>query len=702
MANLGNIFDYREDPDHENYDGSKNPNKMNNGGGRKRPPRPMMIYYVVALVIILLLNTLFFPSLRERSIKPAAYNEFLTALDQRRVDQVELDETTIKFTLKDSPQAYKTGRIAYVDEVDRLYKAGAKFTQDIPTSISPIWLILYNLLPFILLFWVGSRLSKRMAQSMGQGGGMFGGMGKANAKIYSKDSTGISFKDVAGEDEAKELLAEMVDFLHDPKKYKEIGAKIPKGALLVGPPGTGKTLLAKAVAGEADVPFFSISGSEFVEMFVGMGAAKVRDLFKEAEKKAPCIIFIDEIDAIGKKRGKGGYGGNDEREQTLNQLLTEMDGFDGTKGIIVLAATNQPDELDPALLRPGRFDRRVPVELPDMQGRVDILKVHAKDVKMVGNINFDAIAKACPGASGAELANMINEAALRAVKAGRDKVNQQDLEESIEVVMAGYKKKNKVLTDKEKLIVAYHEVGHALVAAKQNNSAPVHKITIIPRTSGALGYTMQVDEEGNHYLMNKEELENKIATLTGGRAAEELIFNSITTGASNDIEQATKIARGMISLYGMSDDFDMVALQARGNAYLGGDSSIACSDETLAKVDEQVIRLVREQHQKAYNILKDNIMKLHEIVKYLYEKETISGEEFMAILNSKENVIEEQAKHNSESQSDDSESLEEKDLNTVSVSDESVKEAKSEAAVDDKSMYECKADYAHPIQDEKI
>ncbi|MDO4438071.1 MAG: ATP-dependent zinc metalloprotease FtsH [Eubacteriales bacterium] len=657
---------------------------MNNGGGRKRPPRPMIIYYMVALVIILLLNTLFFPSIRERSIKPAAYNEFLTALDQRKVDQVELDETTIKFTLKDSPQTYKTGRIAYVDEVDRLYSAGAKFTQDIPTSISPIWLILYNLLPFILLFWVGSRLSKRMAQSMGQGGGMFGGMGKANAKIYSKDSTGISFKDVAGEDEAKELLAEMVDFLHDPKKYKEIGAKIPKGALLVGPPGTGKTLLAKAVAGEADVPFFSISGSEFVEMFVGMGAAKVRDLFKEAEKKAPCIIFIDEIDAIGKKRGKGGYGGNDEREQTLNQLLTEMDGFDGTKGIIVLAATNQPDELDPALLRPGRFDRRVPVELPDMQGRIDILKVHAKDVKMVGNINFESIAKACPGASGAELANMINEAALRAVKAGRDKVNQQDLEESIEVVMAGYKKKNKVLTDKEKLIVAYHEVGHALVAAKQNNSAPVHKITIIPRTSGALGYTMQVDEEGNHYLMNKEELENKIATLTGGRAAEELIFNSITTGASNDIEQATRIARGMISLYGMSDDFDMVALQARGNAYLGGDSSVACSDETLAKVDEQVIKLVREQHQKAYNILKDNIMKLHEIVKYLYEKETISGEEFMNILNSKENAIEEQAKHNAE------------------VNMASDEENEPEPAQPADSMYECKADYAHPIQDEKI
>ena len=439
----------------------------------------------------------------------------------------------------------------------------------------------------------------------------------------------------------------MVDFLHNPGKYKSIGAKIPRGALLVGPPGTGKTLLAKAVAGEADVPFFSISGSEFVEMFVGMGAAKVRDLFKEAEKKAPCIIFIDEIDAIGKKRGRGGYGGNDEREQTLNQLLTEMDGFDSTKGIIVLAATNQPDELDPALLRPGRFDRRVPVELPDMQGRVDILKVHAKDVKMAGNINFEAIAKACPGASGAELANIINEAALRAVKAGRERVNQQDLEESIEVVMAGYKKKNKVLTDKEKLIVAYHEVGHAMVAAKQTNSAPVHKITIIPRTSGALGYTMQVDEDGNHYLMSKEELENKIATLCGGRAAEELIFKSITTGASNDIEQATKLARGMISVYGMSGEFDMVALQSRGNQYLGGDAAIACSDETLTRVDQAVMELVKQQHRKAYQILEDNIMKLHEIVKYLYEKETISGEEFMQILESKENEIQKQAELNS-------------------------------------------------------
>ena len=645
MANLGNIFDYREDPDRGKYDGSKQPNQNKPGG--KKPPKPMIVYYLIGLIVILLLNTLLFPSMAERSLKPATYDEFLTQLDAKNISEVELDETSIRFTLKnDSSDVYKTGRINYIGEVDRIYSSGAKFTQDIPKKISPIWLLLYNLLPFILLFWLGSRLSKRMAQSMANGGGgMFGGMGKSNAKLYEKDKTGITFKDVAGEDEAKDLLQEMVGFLHDPKKYKEIGAKIPKGALLVGPPGTGKTLLAKAVAGEADVPFFSISGSEFVEMFVGMGAAKVRDLFKEAEKKAPCIIFIDEIDAIGKKRGKGAYGGNDEREQTLNQLLTEMDGFDGTKGIIVLAATNQPDELDPALLRPGRFDRRIPVELPDMEGRVEILKVHAKDVKMTGNINWDAVAKACPGASGAELANIINEAAIRAVKAGRERVNQQDLEESIEVVIAGYKKKNKVLTDKEKLIVAYHEVGHAMVAAKQTNSAPVHKITIIPRTSGALGYTMQVDDDGNHYLMSKEELENKIATLTGGRAAEELIFHSVTTGASNDIEQATKLARAMISMYGMGA-FDMVALQTRGNAYLGGDSSVACSDETLTKVDEEVVALVKQQHAKAYKILEDNIMKLHEIVKYLYEKETITGEEFMQILESKENAIEEQAKAN--------------------------------------------------------
>ena len=642
MANLGNIFDYQNDPDRGKYDGSRG---GNGNGGRKKPPTPILVYYLIGLIVILMLNMVLFPAMAERSIKAASYDEFLTQLDQGNINQVELDTNSIKFTLKNSSDVYKTGRINYYNEVDRIYKSGAHFTQDIPKQISPIWLLLYNLLPFILLFGMGYYLSKRMANSMGGAGGMFGNFGKSNAKLYEKDKTGVTFKDVAGEDEAKDLLKEMVDFLHAPQKFKEIGAKIPKGALLVGPPGTGKTLLAKAVAGEADVPFFSISGSEFVEMFVGMGAAKVRDLFQQAEKKAPCIIFIDEIDAIGKKRGNGAFGGNDEREQTLNQLLTEMDGFDGTKGIIVLAATNQPDALDPALLRPGRFDRRIPVELPDMQGRVDILKVHAKDVKMAGNINWDSIAKACPGASGAELANIINEAAIRAVKAGRERVNQQDLEESIEVVIAGYKKKNKVLTDKEKLIVAYHEVGHAMVAAKQTNSAPVHKITIIPRTSGALGYTMQVDDDGNHYLMSKEELQNKIATLTGGRAAEELIFHSVTTGASNDIEQATKLARAMISVYGMSDDFDMVALQSRSNQYLGGDASIACSDETLTKVDEQVVALVRAEHAKAYKILEDNIMKLHEIVKYLYEKETISGEEFMHILNAKENAIEEQAKH---------------------------------------------------------
>ena len=639
MANLGNIFDFMNDPDKDKYDGSQK-------GPQIRPPRkPLILYYLIVLIVMALINTVLLPSLKQRSIEKASYNTFLQELENSNVNEVELNDDTIRFTLKSGDTIYETGRINYTGEVDKMYEAGATFTQEIPTKISPIWALLYNILPFAVMIWLGMRLSKRMTESMG-GGGMFGGFGKANAKVYEKDKTGVTFKDVAGEDEAKELLQEIVDFLHEPQKYKSIGAKIPKGALLVGPPGTGKTLLAKAVAGEADVPFFSISGSEFVEMFVGMGAAKVRDLFKQAEGKAPCIIFIDEIDAIGKKRGTGGLGGNDEREQTLNQLLTEMDGFDGSKGIIVLAATNQPDTLDPALLRPGRFDRRIPVELPDMQGRVEILKVHAKDVKMAGNIDWDSIAKACPGASGAELANMINEAAIRAVKDGRERVNQQDLEESIEVVMAGYKKKNKVLTNKEKLIVAYHEVGHAMVAAKQDNSAPVHKITIIPRTSGALGYTMQVDEDGNHYLMNREELANKIATLTGGRAAEELIFHSITTGAANDIEQATKLARAMITQYGMSDQFDMVAMQSRNNAYLGGDMSITCSEETQKAIDDEVVALVKTQHEKAYKILEDNIMKLHEIVKYLYERETITGEEFMSILNAKENAIEEQAKAN--------------------------------------------------------
>ena len=636
MANLGNIFDYQKDPNKKNYENGDN--KI------PKPNRQMTLYLIFVLVVMMAINLIIVPAIQKSQIVDATYDSFLSELDQQNVEKVELDNTTIQYTLKGQDTIYETGRINYIGEVDRIYAAGAEFTQEIPQPVSPIWTLLYNLLPLGLMLWLGSRMMNRM----GKGGGFMGmgNFGKSNAKVYEGDKVGISFKDVAGEDEAKELLAEIVDFLHEPKKYNEIGAKIPKGALLVGPPGTGKTLLAKAVAGEADVPFFSISGSEFVEMFVGMGAAKVRDLFDEAEKKAPCIIFIDEIDAIGKKRGGNGLGGNDEREQTLNQLLTEMDGFDGTKGIIVLAATNQPDSLDPALLRPGRFDRRVPVELPDMQGRVEILKVHAAKVKMAGNINYEEIAKACPGASGAELANMINEAALRAVKAGRERVNQQDLEESIEVVMAGYKKKNQVLTSKEKLIVAYHEVGHAMVAAKQDNSAPVHKITIIPRTSGALGYTMQVDDNGNHYLMSKEELTNKIATLTGGRAAEALIFKSITTGASNDIEQATRLARGMIAQYGMSDQFGMVALQTKNNAYLGGDMSIACSEDTMKQVDDEVIELVKAQYDKAYKILEENIMKLHEIVKYLYEKETITGEEFMQILNAKENAIEEQAKAN--------------------------------------------------------
>ena len=627
MANLGNIFDFQNDPDKSEYDGSGKNDRP------KKPRKQMLIYWLIGIAVILILNFVIVPMLRSSNVEKVGYDQFLSSLDAGEIDEVALDEETITYTLKnDKKKKYETGRIDYLFEVDRLYQAKAHFNQELSSNSFAIWyFLLTTVLPLVLFIWLGIRLSKNLTQ--GGSGGMFGGMGKSNAKMYVKDKTGKTFKDVAGEDEAKELLSEIVDFLHDPKKYREIGAKIPKGALLVGPPGTGKTLLAKAVAGEAEVPFFSISGSEFVELFVGMGAAKVRDLFKEAEKKAPCIIFIDEIDAIGKKRGNGAYGGNDEREQTLNQLLTEMDGFDGTKGIIVLAATNQPDSLDPALLRPGRFDRRVPVELPDMQGRVDILKVHAKDVKMTGNINFDNIAKACPGASGAELANMINEAALRAVKAGRDRVNQQDLEESIEVVMAGYKKKNKVLTEKEKLIVAYHEVGHAMVAAMQTNSAPVHKITIIPRTSGALGYTMQVEEEGNHYLLSREELENKIATLTGGRAAEELIFKTITTGASNDIEQATKLARNMIAFYGMNREFDMVALQSRENVYLGGDMSLACSEEYQAKVDAEVIELVKREHEKAKEILSGNMMKLHEIVKYLYEKETITGEEFMDLLN---------------------------------------------------------------------
>lgn len=641
---LGNIFDGLNDEQRIKNPQNGGRSGKNNGGnnGNKGPnvPKTPLIYYTIAvLVIMLFLNFFVYPELFSKEVEPAYYNEFVEALDKKQVDQIEISENSIVFSLKDNDRVlYETGMIDIDSElVDRMLASGADFTKEIPESVSPILLLLYNMLPIIIFLGFGYYLSKKMQSSMGGLGGM--PFGKSNAKIYQKDTTGVTFKDVAGEDEAKELLTEIVDFLHRPEKYKAIGARIPKGALLVGPPGTGKTLLAKAVAGEADVPFFSISGSEFVEMFVGMGAAKVRDLFKQAEDKAPCIIFIDEIDAIGKKRGANGISGNDEREQTLNQLLTEMDGFDGTKGVVVLAATNQPDALDPALLRPGRFDRRIPVELPDMIGREDILKVHAKDVKMAGNVDLTAIAKACPGASGAELANIINEAALRAVRAGRERVIQSDLEESIEVVIAGYQKKNKVLSDKEKLIVAYHEVGHAMVAAKQTNSAPVHKITIIPRTSGALGYTMQVDDDGNHYLLNKEELENKIATLTGGRAAEEIIFNTCTTGASNDIEQATKIARQMVMRYGMSKDFDMVAMENVSNQYLGGDASVACSPETMRLIDKEVVELVKKQHEKAVGILKDNLMKLHEIVKYLYEKETITGEEFMGILNSEVNTL---------------------------------------------------------------
>lgn len=619
----------------------------NQNGGKKYPPKnrkPLMFYYLVALIIILMLNTFVFPSLFSRSVKTTTYNEFINAVDNHAVTGVNLSDNSIVYTVEmnGGEITCKTGRLKneYTEAqvINELQRQGVNFDEEIPVQTSPLLSFIFSWIIPILLFWaLGNWLSKRMASSMGGLGGFgMGGFGKSNAREYEKDNNSVTFKDVAGEDEAKELLTEMVDYLNHPDKYSKIGAKIPKGALLVGPPGTGKTLLAKAVAGEAGVPFFSISGSEFVEMFVGMGAAKVRDLFEQAKKKSPCIIFIDEIDAIGKKRGGSGLGGNDEREQTLNQLLTEMDGFDSSKAIIVLAATNQPDQLDPALLRPGRFDRRVPVELPDFQGRVDILKVHAKQIKMAENVNLEAIAKAAPGASGAELANIINEAALRAVRAGRERVIQSDLEESIEVVIAGYQKKNKVMTDKEKLIVSYHEVGHALVAALQKHSAPVHKITIIPRTSGALGYTMQVDDEGNHYLYSKEELENKIATLTGGRCAEELIFGTSTTGASNDIEQATKYARAMITRYGMADEIGMVAMEQLQNQYLGGDASLTCSPETQTRIDEMTVALVKREHDKAYQLLKDNVNKLHEITKYLYEKETISGEEFMSILNKKE------------------------------------------------------------------
>ena len=600
----------------------------------KSPKRPMIFYYIIALVAILCINFLLLPALEQRQVKEVDYGTFMTMIDEKQIDSVNIESNQIIFTDKSGDTVYKTGIIEDPDLVTRLHESGAKFSSEIIEPTSPIIsFFMACLLPMLIMIALGQWLSKKMLSKMG--GGMnsmqFGMGGKSNAKVYVKSSSGIKFSDVAGEDEAKELLSELVDYLHTPEKYREIGASMPKGALLVGPPGTGKTLLAKAVAGEANVPFFSISGSEFVEMFVGMGAAKVRDLFKQANEKAPCIVFIDEIDAIGKKRN-GQMSGNDEREQTLNQLLTEMDGFDGSKGVVILAATNQPDSLDPALLRPGRFDRRIPVELPDLQGRIDILKVHAKKIRVGDNVDYAAVAKAAAGASGAELANIVNEAALRAVRDNRKFVTQADMEESVEVVIAGYQKKNRVLSNKEKLVVSYHEVGHALVAAKQTESAPVHKITIIPRTSGALGYTMQV-EDGEHFLMKKEELENKIATFTGGRAAEELIFHQITTGASNDIEQATKLAKAMITRYGMNEEFDMVAMETVTNQYLGGDSSMTCSLETQTEIDKKVRDLVKLQHSKAYKILEDNVGKLHELAQYLYEHETITGEEFMEILN---------------------------------------------------------------------
>ena len=595
----------------------------------KPPKKSIFSYYCIALLIIILFNSFVYPRLVKTQIKSVDYGTFLDMLDEKNVKEVEIEDEQIVFTDNADPTGYyTTGRMDDPELVDRLHDSGATFSAIATQKRSPLlnWII-----SVVIMVVLGQLFYSMLMKRMG-GGPQAMSFGKSNAKIYVESKTGIKFADVAGEDEAKEILTEIVDFLHNPEKYTEIGASLPKGALLVGPPGTGKTLLAKAVAGEANVPFFSISGSEFVEMFVGMGAAKVRDLFKQANEKAPCIVFIDEIDTIGKKRDNGTMGGNDEREQTLNQLLTEMDGFDGRKGVIILAATNRPETLDPALLRPGRFDRRVPVELPDLKGREDILKVHAKKVKLADTIDFNAIARMAAGASGAELANIINEGALRAVRDGRKFVTQADLEESVEVVIAGYQKKNKVLSDKEKLIVSYHEIGHALVAALQTNSAPVTKITIIPRTSGALGYTMQVEAQEQN-LMSKEELENKIATLTGGRAAEELIFHSVTTGASNDIEQATKLARAMITRYGMSEDFDMVALETVSNQYLGGDTSLACAADTASIIDQKVITLVKEQHQKALQILQDNLPRLHELAKYLYEKETITGEEFMDILN---------------------------------------------------------------------
>lgn len=601
----------------------------------KKPRKPLIYYYVIVLMVLVLFNFLFMPWVAERQIKEVGYEKFMQMTEEEDIGRVEIDqeENQITFTDKDETAIYKTGMVDDPDLTERLYDAGAEFSGQIIEQTSPWVVFLLNwILPILIFVGIGQYMSKKMMDRAGGKNSMMFGMGKSNAKVYVKSSKGIRFSDVAGEDEAKENLAEIVDYLHDPKKYKDIGASMPKGILLVGPPGTGKTMLAKAVAGEANVPFFSMSGSEFVEMFVGMGASKVRDLFKQAKEKAPCIVFIDEIDAIGKKRD-GNVGGNDEREQTLNQLLTEMDGFEDNNGVIILAATNRPESLDPALTRPGRFDRRVPVELPDLKGREAILKVHAKKIKVADNVDYNKIARMASGASGAELANIVNEAALRAVRENRAYVTQADLEESIEVVIAGYQKKNAIMTDKEKLIVSYHEVGHALVAAKQTNSAPVQKITIVPRTSGALGYTMQVDE-GNHYLMSKEELENKIATYTGGRAAEEIVFGSVTTGASNDIEQATKLARAMITRYGMSKDFDMVAMEVQTNQYLGGDSSLTCSSETQKLIDEKVVELVRRQHEKAAQILLENREKLDELSQYLYQRETITGDEFMKILNS--------------------------------------------------------------------
>ena len=598
--------------------------------------KPFIFYYMIALIVIILINSLLVPQIVQRAVKEVDYNTFMQMTYDKQIDEVQIQDNQIVFTAKNDKTIYKTGLMDDPDRTQRLYDSGAKFSSEIVEEASPVLSFLISwLLPLIIIIGFGQLMYRQMAKKAGGDSMMFGmgGMGKSNAKVYVKSSNGIKFTDVAGEDEAKENLTEIVEYLHDPDKYKEIGASMPKGILLVGPPGTGKTMLAKAVAGEANVPFFSMSGSEFVEMFVGMGASKVRDLFKQAKEKAPCIVFIDEIDAIGKKRD-GQVGGNDEREQTLNQLLTEMDGFEGNNGVIILAATNRPESLDPALLRPGRFDRRVPVELPDLKGREEILKVHARKIKVADNVDFNKIARMASGASGAELANIVNEAALRAVRDGRKFATQADLEESIEVVIAGYQKKNAILTDKEKRIVAYHEIGHALVAAKQTNSAPVQKITIVPRTSGALGYTMQVEEEGNHYLMSKEEMENKIATLTGGRAAEEIAFGSVTTGASNDIEQATKLARGMITRYGMSKDFDMVAMETVTNQYLGGDSSLTCSMETQTAIDKEVVELVKKQHEKAGQILLENRAKLDELSRYLYEKETITGEEFMKILNS--------------------------------------------------------------------